>query len=106
MKVLVTGSEGFLGRRLCALLDAQTEHIVLRYDLQLGHDVLNAEQLDDDSVNVFYKNHPLPRVGMPIEVAKMSMFLAGDNASYSTGAEFKVDGGWDAGLTLDFLPSS
>lgn len=47
MKVLVTGSEGFLGRRLCALLDAQTEHIVLRYDLQLGHDVLNAEQLDD-----------------------------------------------------------
>ena len=47
MKVLVTGSEGFLGRRLCALLDAQTEHIVLRYDLQLGRDVLNAEQLDD-----------------------------------------------------------
>ena len=47
MKVLVTGSEGFLGRRLCALLEAQTEYIVLRYDLQLGHDVLNAKQLDD-----------------------------------------------------------
>ena len=47
MKVLVTGSEGFLGRRLCALLETQTEHTVLRYDLQLGHDVLNAEQLDD-----------------------------------------------------------
>ena len=47
MRVLVTGSEGFLGRRLCALLETQTEHIVLRYDLQLGHDVLNAEQLDD-----------------------------------------------------------
>ena len=47
MKVLVTGSEGFLGRRLCALLEIQTEHTVLRYDLQLGHDVLNAEQLDD-----------------------------------------------------------
>ena len=47
MKVLVTGSEGFLGRRLGALLEAKTEHTVLRYDLQLGHDVLNAEQLDD-----------------------------------------------------------
>lgn len=47
MRILVTGSEGFLGRRLCALLEAQTEHIVLRYDLQLGHDVLNAQQLDD-----------------------------------------------------------
>ena len=46
MKVLVTGSEGFLGRRLCTLLEAQTEHTVLRYDLQLGHDVLSSRQLD------------------------------------------------------------
>jgi nucleoside-diphosphate-sugar epimerase len=46
MKVLVTGSEGFLGRRLCSLLEAQTEHTLFRYDLQLGHDVLNAKQLD------------------------------------------------------------
>ena len=46
MKVLVTGSEGFLGRRLCALLEAQTEHTIHRYDLQLGHDVLNAKQLE------------------------------------------------------------
>lgn len=66
----------------------------------------NADQLDDDSVNVFYKNHPLPRVGMPIEVARMSLFLASDEASYSTGAEFIVDGGWNAGLKLDFLPMS
>jgi len=47
MKVLVTGSEGFLGRRLCALLESQTEHTVFRYDLQLGHDVLNPIQLDN-----------------------------------------------------------
>lgn len=46
MKVLVTGSEGFLGRRLCALLEAQTEHTIHRYDFQLGHDVLNAKQLE------------------------------------------------------------
>ena len=47
MKVLVTGSEGFLGRRLCALIEAQNEHTIHRYDLQLGHDVLNAKQLED-----------------------------------------------------------
>ena len=47
MKVLVTGSEGFLGRRLCALLEAQNKHTVLRYDIKLGHDVLDAKQLDD-----------------------------------------------------------
>ena len=66
----------------------------------------NAQQLDDDSVNIFYKNHPLPRVGMPIEVARMSLFLATDEASYSTGSEFIVDGGWNGGLTLEFLPKS
>jgi 3alpha(or 20beta)-hydroxysteroid dehydrogenase len=66
----------------------------------------NAEELDDTSVNVFYKNHPLPRVGKPIEVARMTLFLATDEASYSTGAEFIVDGGWNGGLTLEFLPKS
>lgn len=66
----------------------------------------NAEKLDNDSLNVFYKNHPLPRVGMPIEVARMTLFLATDEASYSTGSEFLVDGGWNGGLTLEFLPKS
>ncbi len=66
----------------------------------------NSDQLDDKSVNVFYKNHPLPRVGMPVEVARMSLFLATDEASYSTGSEFMVDGGWNGGLTLEFLPKS
>ena len=60
----------------------------------------------DDNVNLFYKNHPLPREGLPIEVARMSLFLASDEASYSTGSEFLVDGGWSSGMTLDFLPKS
>lgn len=66
----------------------------------------NQDQITDDSMNVFYKNHALPRVGMPIEVARMSLFLASDESSYSTSAEFIVDGGWSGGLTLDFLPKS
>ena len=64
------------------------------------------DKTPDDSMNVFYKNHALPRVGLPIEVARMSLFLASDEASYSTGSEFIVDGGWSGGLTLDFLPKS
>ncbi|MCK5881061.1 MAG: glucose 1-dehydrogenase [Sinobacterium sp.] len=64
------------------------------------------EAIENDELNVFYKNQALPRVGMPIEVARMSCFLASDDASYSTGAEFIVDGGWNAGLALDFLPTS
>lgn len=56
--------------------------------------------------NAFYINHALPRVGLPVEVANMSLFLASDESSYSTGAEFLVDGGWQAGLRLSMLPSS
>ncbi|WP_269619165.1 glucose 1-dehydrogenase [Zhongshania sp. BJYM1] len=56
--------------------------------------------------NAFYVNHALPRVGLPIEVANMSLFLASDESSYSTGAEFLVDGGWQAGMRLSMLPSS
>ncbi len=66
----------------------------------------NQEAIEGDELNVFYKNQALPRVGMPIEVARMSCFLASDDASYSTGSEFSVDGGWNGGLTLDFLPTS
>lgn len=66
----------------------------------------NQDQVTDDSMNVFYKNHALPRVGLPIEVARMSLFLASDESSYSTSAEFIVDGGWSGGLGLDFLPKS
>lgn len=59
-----------------------------------------------DQDNAFYSQHPLPRVGLPIEIANMSLYLASDDSSYSTGAEFIVDGGWSAGMRLDLLPSS
>lgn len=56
--------------------------------------------------NAFYAQHPLPRVGLPSEIANMSLYLASDESSYSTGAEFIVDGGWSAGMRLDMLPSA
>ena len=46
MNVLITGSEGFLGRALCDLIETEAEHTVLRYDIQLGQNVLDAQQLD------------------------------------------------------------
>jgi len=66
----------------------------------------NQDKADDGSKDIFFKNQALPRIGMPIEVANMSLFLASDESSYSTSAEFIVDGGWSGGLALDFLPKS
>lgn len=36
---------------------------------------------------------PLNRVGESNEVSKMVLFIASDDASYSTGSEFVIDGG-------------
>ena len=41
---------------------------------------------------------PMHRGGSADEVAKMIVFLAGSDSSYSTGAEFVVDGGMTAGI--------
>ena len=36
---------------------------------------------------------PLGRVGQPIDIAYMALFLASDESAYCTGQEFVVDGG-------------
>jgi len=37
--------------------------------------------------------HPIGRIGTPAEVAAMAVYLASDEAGFTTGAEFRVDGG-------------
>lgn len=45
------------------------------------------------AVEAFSKSIPLKRVAQPEEVSNMILFLASDEASYSTGSEFVIDGG-------------
>ena len=53
-----------------------------------------------------YSEFPIPRVGRPEEVAYVSLFLATDEASYSTGSEFVADGGWFTGMRKPGMPCS
>jgi 3alpha(or 20beta)-hydroxysteroid dehydrogenase len=43
------------------------------------------------------KKRAVGRVGQPIEIARLALFLVSDASSYSTGAEFLADGGMLAG---------
>lgn len=63
-----------------------------------------SEFMSQQDADKFYLHHALPRVGLPREVAALTAFLASDEATYSTGAEFIADGGWSAGLVNDALP--
>lgn len=49
-------------------------------------------------MNRIARKIPLGRIGDPDEVAQCAVFLVSDEASYVTGANLMVDGGWSAVL--------
>ena len=51
MKVVITGSSGFLGKRLCAMLGETGRHSFLEYDIVHGYDICNPDQLEQTFVS-------------------------------------------------------
>lgn len=71
-----------------------------------GVDTVMGNPLGDADIDRFYQNQPIPRCGRPIDIARLALFLASDECSYSTGSEFIADGGWNIGAFVPDLPTS
>jgi NAD(P)-dependent dehydrogenase (short-subunit alcohol dehydrogenase family) len=51
----------------------------------------------DAAIQAFIDAEPMKRLGDPMEVARVTLFLASDEASFVTGSTYAVDGGFLAG---------
>jgi NAD(P)-dependent dehydrogenase (short-subunit alcohol dehydrogenase family) len=49
-----------------------------------------------EAIEYSTRRTPMPRLGVPADVANAALFLASDEASYLTGENLMVDGGWMA----------
>ena len=56
------------------------------------------DAISEEDQDAAYAMLPLGRPAQPIEIARLALYLASDDSSYSTGAEFIADGGMLAGV--------
>ena len=55
-----------------------------------------AKMLPKEAMDEIFLKTPMGRFGQPEEIAKGSLYLCSDEASFVTGAELVIDGGWTA----------
>ena len=72
-----------------------------------GVNTIMGNPINDPSLETIpYQMQAIQRIGYPNEIAAAVAFLASPDASYITGTELVVDGGWLAGRLEPGLPGS
>lgn len=61
------------------------------------HDRLHAMGDYDEARRAFIARQPMGRIGTPEEVASLALYLASDEAAFTTGQAHVIDGGWAVG---------
>lgn len=74
-------------------------HLIVCNCISPGKIVTGAGGLAKDPIRLEYQRRrtPWPRFGRPQDVANAAVFLASDRASFITGSNLVIDGGWLAG---------
>ena len=75
------------------------KHLIVCNCISPGKIVTGAGGLAKDPARLEYQRQrtPWPRFGRPQDVANAAVFLASDRASFITGSNLVIDGGWLAG---------
>ena len=75
------------------------KHLIVCNCISPGKIVTGAKGLAQDPARLEYQRRrtPWPRFGRPQDVANAAVFLASDRASFITGSNLVIDGGWLAG---------
>ncbi|MFJ4832381.1 SDR family NAD(P)-dependent oxidoreductase [Streptomyces sp. NPDC088747] len=68
--------------------------------LDPGADPADGAAASEALDGLYRKLVPLGRIGRPQEVARLALFLTGEDSSYITGQPFVIDGGWLAGVSV------